>query len=390
MKLHMCKSRRRVKESVAGASHPAGDIVVDESDTEFTNDELIDYTPAEMSGDIDRNGVFDTSDEYISGSGDLSVQFVSNEQAPEAISEERDYSQVSEGGEDYKVTLQKEDDVLVMYLEDLNMAPIEDRRSFTRDFAKLQDYCNTRLHELMSDKDVALKCVSEIVPSIAQNCLAIPAECQTCQPIVRGCLGLGDYSEPQILESNEFRVVEDRSPMDMPTLPTGMWMVDTINEALDKWTDHDTTVWSIFKLLNLSALLTYCGDPSGEKIVDILSRTSSIVSRGPEAWREILRNISTEKTYEEKPMPVVPNASFASRCETRLDDVPDIDSVPREEDAFRVYWAYTEKWLRSRLNPSIGASQELAEQTRHWFNSLESSAQELFTRFSRTLCCARP
>eukprot|EP00371_Babesia_bovis_P001409 XP_001610056.1 hypothetical protein [Babesia bovis T2Bo] len=390
MKLPMCKSRRRVKDSASGGTHPAGEIVVDESETEITTDEMAQETPGYVSVELKNNESNKVPNEPVEeryeAKDELSI-VVSDERAPEIEAE------IQEPLETNRTTVEslppEDDDVLALYLRDAEVAAIEDRRSFSQDFTALQDYCRNRIEQLMSDQDVALKCAREMVPSIVQNCLAVPTECQTCQPIVRGCLGLGDCTEGQVIDNTEFRVVEDRGHNDMPTLPTGMWFVDTINEAFDKWSEYDSNVVNLFRLLNFSALLSYCGDASGDRIVALLTRTSSIVSRGPEAWREIIRSFTVEETVVAKPMPVVPNAKFVSRCETRLDDVPNLDVVTTNEDPFRVYWFYTEKWIRSRLNPSAAISQELATQSRMWFNSLESTAQELFTRLSRTLCCQR-
>ncbi|GFE54826.1 hypothetical protein BaOVIS_022300 [Babesia ovis] len=379
----MCKSRRRVKGAAGGGSHPAGEILVDESETEITTDDMANESPANASMEMAQDGTPNSIDQYAAG-GELSLPLISPELAPEIDAEDLNETQRMS----VESLRAEDDDVLALYLKDVDTAAIEDRRSFSHDFAGLQDYCKNRLQELMSNDDIAIKCLREMVPSIVQNCLAVPTECQSCQPVVRGCLGLGEYNDEPTGENTEFRVIEDRGGNpDMPTLPTGMWFVDTINEAFDKWSDRDANMGNMFKLLNLSALLTYCGDSTGERIVDLLSRTSSIVSRGPEAWREIIRSFTTEESLETKPMPTVPNAKFVSRCEAKLDDVPDLDSIMGSEDAFRVYWFYTERWLRSRLNPSLSATQELSQQARDWFTSLESGAQEMFTRLSRTLCC---
>ncbi|CDR94184.1 hypothetical protein, conserved [Babesia bigemina] len=387
MKLQMCKSRRRMKEAVSAASHPAGEIVVDESETELVNGELTKETPARSAELSTGNSPFSSGDPSVHA--EVIAADSKENDAPELNGDDHEVNHDSEYADNGVQAIEAYDGG-ESYLDGVGVASIDDRRSFTQDFSQMQDYCNERLYELMTNQEVALKCVREIVPSLAQSCLVASTECQSCQPIVSGCLGLGDSSSVTEMENNEFRVVEDHGSLDAPTIPTGIWVVDTINQALDKWSDseHLGAMGSLFKLLNLSALLTYLGDTSGDRVVALLTRTSSVITRGPEAWREILRCITTESISEPKSMPVVPNASFVSRCEANLDDVPDMDQLA--DGPFKAYWTYTERWMRMHFSPSVGAPRDFTDQAREWFNSLDTSAQELFTRLSRTLCCRAP
>ncbi|KAK1939461.1 hypothetical protein X943_000221 [Babesia divergens] len=399
MKLHLCKSRRRAKGEPVAVSHPAGDIVVEESENELAvadhnKDTQMDPKECIMK---EINIDYVEQDSLKEDHECPPVEYVND--APSLDNDEDEEEENGDGGEFVNSqdtfasvrTLDDSDDQLSVLLSDMSVAAIDDRPSFTRDFSNLQKYCNERLYELMADKELSLKCVAELVPGVAQTCLTAAAECQTFSPIVRGCLGIQDKEE-ESLENNEFRVATQRTPPDMPTIPTGIWVVDSINEALDSFCDGEVSksVGNFFKLLNLTALLTYFGDSSGNKIAGMLSRTSSLVSRGPEAWREIIRRITTENPVEDKPLPTIPNASFVSKCETKLTDIPDLDYVQCGDGPFRVYWAYTQKWMRKHFNPAISNSKEMFDGTQEWFNSLEDSTQALFIRLSRTLCCYRP
>ncbi|GBE60642.1 hypothetical protein, conserved [Babesia ovata] len=389
MKLQMCKSRRRMKEAVSAASHPAGEILVDESETELVNDEFTEETPVGSNELSTANPSLPSEEPSVSA--EVTTAHGEEDGAPEVDGDAEGEEDVSEK-DDSGVQAIEAYNGGESYLDPFGVASIEDRRSFSQDFSKMQDYCNDRLYELMTNQEVALKCVREIVPSLAQSCLAATTECQSCQPIVTGCLGLGDSSSVREVENNEFRVVEDRGSLDAPTIPTGIWVVDTINQALDKWSDSERVgaLGSLFKLLNLSAMLTYLGDTSGDRIVALLTRTSSVITRGPEAWREILRCITSDSISEPKSMPVVPNASFVSRCEAKLDDVPDMDNSQLADGPFKAYWTYTERWMRMHFSPSISSSRDFTDQAREWFNSLDTSAQELLTRLSRALCFRGP
>lgn len=406
MKLQMCRARRRSKGDAATVTRPGDDIYVDESENELVvegdaKDNKVkkecvmkEISVETMAGedDLDGGDVDAFTEEHMSQGTEFP------DEAPQLEKEDEEGEEGEEGGEGNHEELATLDagkvggdaEALLKMLEGMSLTPLKLGQGFTRDFGTLQGYCRSKLYDLMNDREVSLRCVRDIVPAMAQKCLAASVECKVFPPLVRGCLGIQDKAEKEEQQNNEFRVEdEERVMKDMPTLPTGMWVVDSINEALDTWTDAGTSqaMGTLFKLLNFTALLTYFGDSSGDKIATFLSRTSTMVSRGPEGWREVLRPFTSDSYGDDRPLPDIPNATFPSMCETKLDDVPDIDTVQCGDGAFRVYWAYTEKWIRKRYGPSIVESKQLFEHTRRWFNSLEGFSQDLFIRLSRTLCC---
>ncbi|CCF73085.1 hypothetical protein BMR1_01G03145 [Babesia microti strain RI] len=191
----------------------------------------------------------------------------------------------------------------------------------------------------------------------------------------------------EITTTNNPAFAKENPVKELPTLKTGIWFFDNINDYLDLWNDVVTGMNNnnLFKLLNLSALLRYFGDPAGNILLDKVCKSNMLPSDEPQkkSWKSILEKDDIEPTPTEMvPLPTFSNKTKHDRCTITARN----DDKVNAEHYFKLYWESTEKWMMNSFGPNMTAISKLYVSTRQWFLRLTRPAQVMFIRLSNVFC----